>query len=87
MFESKLYINQNIKFKYQQNREANESKCLIFRWLKGAFNNIFIFPFSVKIASLKYSAVEQELFPLATQASEYMDRLFPAGKLAEVCGL
>eukprot|EP00105_Crassostrea_gigas_P007587 XP_011421888.1 PREDICTED: diacylglycerol kinase delta isoform X3 [Crassostrea gigas] len=38
----------------------------------------------VKIASLKYSAVEQELFPLATQASEYMDRLFPAGKLAEV---
>uniref|UniRef100_A0A8W8IX28 SAM domain-containing protein n=1 Tax=Magallana gigas TaxID=29159 RepID=A0A8W8IX28_MAGGI len=37
----------------------------------------------VKIASLKYSAVEQELFPLATQASEYMDRLFPAGKLAE----
>lgn len=39
---------------------------------------------SVKIASLNYSAVEQELFPLATQASEYMDRLFPAGKLAEV---
>ena len=38
----------------------------------------------MKIASLKYSAVEQELFPLATQASEYMDRLFPAGKLAEV---
>ncbi|XP_056006350.1 diacylglycerol kinase delta-like isoform X7 [Ostrea edulis] len=37
----------------------------------------------VKIASLNYSAVEQELFPLATQASEYMDRLFPAGKLAE----
>nr|XP_022287677.1 diacylglycerol kinase delta-like isoform X7 [Crassostrea virginica] len=38
----------------------------------------------VKIASLNYSAVEQELFPLATQASEYMDRLFPAGKLAEM---
>ncbi|XP_056006345.1 diacylglycerol kinase delta-like isoform X3 [Ostrea edulis] len=38
----------------------------------------------VKIASLNYSAVEQELFPLATQASEYMDRLFPAGKLAEL---
>lgn len=40
----------------------------------------------MKIASLNYSAVEQELFPLATQASEYMDRLFPAGKLAEVKG-
>ncbi|KAK3094795.1 hypothetical protein FSP39_006352 [Pinctada imbricata] len=37
----------------------------------------------VKVAAMKYSAVEQELFPLATRASEYMDRLYPSGRLAE----
>lgn len=52
-------------------------------WKVPLISDLFLL-FSVKIASLKYSAVEQELFPLATQASEYMDRLFPAGKLAEV---
>ncbi|XP_052783557.1 diacylglycerol kinase delta-like isoform X2 [Mya arenaria] len=37
----------------------------------------------VKVASLTYSSVEQELFPLATRASEYMDRLYPSGQLVE----
>ncbi|KAH3810599.1 hypothetical protein DPMN_138992, partial [Dreissena polymorpha] len=37
----------------------------------------------VKCASLTYSTVEQELFPLATRASEYLDRLYPSGQLVE----
>ncbi|KAL5005462.1 hypothetical protein ScPMuIL_018918 [Solemya velum] len=37
----------------------------------------------VKVASLKYSTVQQELFSTATQASECMDRLYPSGRLAE----
>ncbi|XP_013412393.1 diacylglycerol kinase delta isoform X2 [Lingula anatina] len=38
---------------------------------------------SVKIASICHSSVEQELYHLATQASGFLDRLYPAGKLAE----
>ncbi|XP_069104999.1 diacylglycerol kinase delta-like isoform X3 [Argopecten irradians] len=38
----------------------------------------------VKVSALNYSTVEQELFPFATQASEYMDRLYPSGRLAEL---
>ncbi|KAL4219804.1 hypothetical protein ACF0H5_020216 [Mactra antiquata] len=37
----------------------------------------------VKVAALTYSSVEQELFPLATRASEYLDRLYPSGHLSE----
>ncbi|KAL3847643.1 hypothetical protein ACJMK2_018545 [Sinanodonta woodiana] len=37
----------------------------------------------VKVASLSYSVVEQELFPLATRSSEYLDRLYPSGRLSE----
>ncbi|XP_060578778.1 diacylglycerol kinase delta-like isoform X3 [Ruditapes philippinarum] len=37
----------------------------------------------VKVASLTYSSIEQELFPLATRASEYLDRLYPSGRLSE----
>ena len=39
---------------------------------------------SVKVASISHSTVEQELFHLATQASSFLDRLYPAGKLNEV---
>lgn len=39
---------------------------------------------SVKVAALKYSPVEQELSPVAIEASEYMDKLYPSGKLVEV---
>ncbi|XP_070213170.1 diacylglycerol kinase delta-like isoform X4 [Littorina saxatilis] len=38
----------------------------------------------VKVASKNNSNVEQELFPLAQSASECLDRLYPAGKLAEL---
>ena len=48
---------------------------------------ILLYVFSVKVASLTYSTVEQELFPLATRASEYLDRLYPSGRLSEVSKL
>nr|KAG5696384.1 hypothetical protein BaRGS_030484 [Batillaria attramentaria] len=38
---------------------------------------------SVKVASKNNSTVEQELYSLAQRASECLDRLYPAGKLAE----
>nr|KAG5687022.1 hypothetical protein BaRGS_016492 [Batillaria attramentaria] len=37
----------------------------------------------VKVASKNNSTVEQELYSLAQRASECLDRLYPAGKLAE----
>lgn len=49
-------------------------------------NKYFFFSFvpSVKVAALSHSTVEQELFPLATHASECLDRLYPSGRLLEV---
>ncbi|XP_064615103.1 LOW QUALITY PROTEIN: diacylglycerol kinase delta-like [Liolophura sinensis] len=38
---------------------------------------------SVKVAALSHSTVEQELFPLATLASDCLDRLYPSGRLLE----
>jgi len=42
---------------------------------------------SVKLASLCHSVVEQHLLPLATQASGFLDRLYPDGRLSRVCNL
>ncbi len=39
---------------------------------------------SVKMASIYQTAIEQELGHLATQASSFLDRLYPAGKLTQV---
>jgi len=39
---------------------------------------------SVKLASICHSLVEQELLHLATQASGFMDRLYPDGRLGKV---
>ena len=39
---------------------------------------------SVKLASLCHSVVEQELLHLATQASGFLDRLYPDGRLSRV---
>jgi len=38
----------------------------------------------VKLASLCHSVVEQELLHLATQASGFLDRLYPDGRLSRV---
>jgi hypothetical protein len=40
--------------------------------------------FSVKVAAITHSSVEQDLFQLATHASGCLDRLYPSGRLAEV---
>ena len=37
------------------------------------------------MASIYQTAIDQELNHLATQASSFLDRLYPAGKLAQVC--
>ncbi|XP_046342840.1 diacylglycerol kinase delta-like isoform X3 [Haliotis rufescens] len=37
----------------------------------------------VKVAARSHSTIEQELFPLAQQASSCLDRLYPSGKLPE----
>ena len=39
---------------------------------------------SVKLASICHSLVEQELLHLATQASGFLDRLYPDGRLRRV---
>ena len=39
---------------------------------------------SVKLASICHSLVEQDLLHLATQASGFMDRLYPDGRLSKV---
>ena len=39
------------------------------------------------MASIYQTAIDQELNHLATQASSFLDRLYPAGKLAQVCVL
>ncbi|CAL1533005.1 unnamed protein product [Lymnaea stagnalis] len=39
---------------------------------------------SVKVAAKSHSSVENELIPIAQQTSECVDRLYPAGKLAEM---
>ena len=36
------------------------------------------------MASIYQSAIDQELNHLATQASSFLDRLYPAGKLTQV---
>ncbi|XP_052098477.1 diacylglycerol kinase delta-like [Mytilus californianus] len=38
----------------------------------------------VKVVSRKYSAVEEDLYPLTTQSSEFLDNLFPSGRLADL---
>ncbi|XP_063428403.1 diacylglycerol kinase delta-like isoform X2 [Mytilus trossulus] len=38
----------------------------------------------VKVVSRKYSAVEEDLYPLATQSSEFLDNLFPSGRMADL---
>ncbi|KAH9513883.1 hypothetical protein Btru_031662 [Bulinus truncatus] len=38
---------------------------------------------SVKVAAKSHSCVENDLIPIAQQTSEYVDRLYPTGKLAE----
>ena len=38
------------------------------------------------MASIYQTAIDQELNHLATQAFSFLDRLYPAGKLAQVCG-
>ncbi|KAI0225545.1 Diacylglycerol kinase eta [Lamellibrachia satsuma] len=38
---------------------------------------------SVKVASICHSTLEQDLFHLATQASGFLDRLYPCGRLSQ----
>ena len=54
--------------------------------VKSQMKNFFhYFLCSVKMASIYQTAIDQELNHLATQASSFLDRLYPAGKLAQVC--
>ncbi|XP_055868599.1 diacylglycerol kinase delta-like isoform X5 [Biomphalaria glabrata] len=39
---------------------------------------------SVKVAAKSHSCVESDLIPIAQQTSQYVDRLYPTGKLAEM---